>query len=190
MNAGLKILAVGQRHSVGPEHVMLFGAETSQEIDDLCWTKDTYSSRGIAQHAHEAILRDGACRPTMRADGRQTSRARSHGACVWDCGAPTTHSHRAARRGSLFVSELIDQLHRHDALARAMGQKGTPLRTFGTGPVGVSALRARSDTTLPAVTPPKTRQFFRRLQGRPHRDRASFSCRSSSRITHQMSMAA
>ena len=44
------------------------------------------------------------------------------------------------------------------------GSNGTPLRTFGAGPVGVSALRARFGQHLPAVTRVHVREFFGRLK--------------------------
>ena len=40
------------------------------------------------------------------------------------------------------------------------GSNGTPLRTFGAGPLGVSALRARLESIFPVVTRVHIREFF------------------------------
>ena len=104
------------------------------------------------QDAHEAVLRDGTGRPASRLMVRKPVVRHLVMRVLWIEERDQqidVEERDAAHSSSLssFTSFIV--------MIRPPGRRGsngTPLRTFGVGPVGVSALRARLESIFPAVT--------------------------------------
>src|SRR5579864_2383295 len=149
----LEELGVPQRDVVRPECVPAAAAEDPEPFEDVCWRRGCLRVGRMRQHAEEPVLSQRAGRP---ADAALLCKPAVGRLVVYVLGVEEG-------------DEDVDIEERHAAhgssrrrLTRAMvgfglpagrrGRRGTPLRT-SAGSAGSRAVRARSESTLPAVEP-------------------------------------
>jgi hypothetical protein len=151
---------IGERNGVRPEVMLAALPKRREVLEDFRRPSEHRPVAGVGQHPHESILRQRASRPpvsplvvepVMGNIVVDVIRVEEGDQQIYVEQRDPVHSSSLSSFTNFIVGRIAEGGRR--------GNRGTPFRTLEAR-TGASACRARSDKTLPALTPRTSASSF------------------------------